>query len=265
MKYNYSQANNLPRGFSFFLDIGLIVALMVALNKYFIISELLSIFISILLYFFYCYIEYRYTTLGKLLFSHRVLNTDFKKPSFWKIMVRNIIKLPFFAFFAIFYFIPLFWVIIIAMSIFGLDFNKSEMNSMRFIYDKLLGTNIYNIKHKQLSKSIDNLSEVETIKTENTYKSFSLLRFYFDDAVKLKDLNIFNRLGFKYKRNELKKDEIIIFSIVFGVVIGLMMGYLFGKNHYDRYNVVYKVDYLLFFSGFIVSAGICYLYLNKKK
>lgn len=288
----YTQANNLPRGFSFFLDVGILTIFVITLNEYFVITEFWSIFILTLLYVFYSYIEYKYTTIGKLLFSHRVLNPDFTKPPFWKILIRNIIKLPFFAFFGIFYFIPLFWVIIIAVSIFGVDLDKAEMNSIKFVYDYILGTNIYKIKHKI---EINNISVIDITNPAFNPDDNSIEKnnFNYEETLKIEKIknetkinktnsvkNILTKLKtinfLKIKTlNKLTSDEVIIISIIVGSIFCLIFGNLFGETQYylengertkSQYSDYNKIDfnYIIAVISFIVTAGISYIYLNRQ-
>jgi hypothetical protein len=292
MKNNryYTQANNLPRGFSFFLDVGILTIFVITLNEYFVITELWSILISTLLYIFYSYIEYKFTTIGKLLFSHRVLNPDFTK--------------------------PLFWVIIIAVSIFGVDFDKAEMNSIKFVYDYLLGINIYKIKHKTEISNISNISEIEITNSifkpddnRNVKNKFNYEETLKTEQIKIElnqsltetdiTLNILENSKNETKINKthsvkniltklktinfskiktLKKltsDEVIIISIIIGSVFCLFTGNLFGETQYylesgertkSKYSNYTKIDfnYIIAIISFIVTAGISYIFLNRK-
>jgi len=113
-------------------------------------------------------------------------------------------------------------------------------------------------------------------------KSFSLLKFYFDDDIKLENLNLknkFNSLSYPLneKAKKLKKEEIIILSIIVGIVIGLIFGYFFGETEYYNYQgkriMKYKFakysnfnfNYLIGVSSLFISSGFCYIFLNRKK
>lgn len=74
----------------------------------------------------------------------------------------------------------------------------------------------------------------------------------------------------------LTNKEITIISIVLGTIVALILGYTFGEVQYitskgyrlkepnDYTNEVFKINYLLFFCGFIISAGLSYLFLTRK-
>ncbi len=76
---------------------------------------------------------------------------------------------------------------------------------------------------------------------------------------------------------DLNNNETIIFSIVLGVIIALALGYITGETQYitakgyrlkeatEHTFEVYKINYLIFFCGFIISSGVSYLYLKKRK
>ena len=74
----------------------------------------------------------------------------------------------------------------------------------------------------------------------------------------------------------LTNKEITIISIVLGVIVALILGYTFGEVQYitprgyrlkepnDSTNEVFKINYLLFCCGFIISGGLSYLFLTRK-
>lgn len=115
-------------------------------------------------------------------------------------------------------------------------------------------------------------------------RKFSLLRFYFDDDVKLDNLKIKDKIEeykslSNHKIINLKKDEIIILAVILGIIIGLSLGFLFGeKVYYNSYNgkrvaKLYQYakysqlqfNYLIGISTSIISGGLCYIIFNRKK
>lgn len=110
-------------------------------------------------------------------------------------------------------------------------------------------------------------------------KTIKLLHFI-NDKRKLKYFSSFNH------------NEIIIISVIIGVVIFLLLGYSFGEEQSYEYSYVngyesergrltrgerrnlhfstntvnhFYFNYILAISGFILSSGISYLFLNSKR
>ena len=96
----------------------------------------------------------------------------------------------------------------------------------------------------------------------------------------LENSNIITRISKKIKT--LNYSEIIIVSVAVGAIFFLILGYGFadkerfvyhkGEKYYLSKDVMYsdmetitKLNYGLAFPGFIITAGICYLFLNSKK
>ena len=196
--YKYTKANNLPQGFPFSIDIIFILIISGYLGD---LLEINKILLMITFYLIYTYIEYEYTTIGKLIFSHKVLNKDFSKPPFWKVLYRNIVKLPFFLFwFAISLQLCL---VICIMFIIGVNFNKLGLNSFTFFYDKLLGVDVY--------------KKSEFIKKEDT--EFEIVENNFENLIKNKTISFLLSTNQLNKRlSKLDKNEIIIISIIIGTV-----------------------------------------------
>lgn len=105
----------------------------------------------------------------------------------------------------------------------------------------------------------------------------------FENNVKDSTIKLLHFL--KRKNNlSLSHNEVIITSIIIGTITFLILGYSFGEKQYlddlgeriakDRYLRYYKnadfsqsisINYILGFTGFIISTGITYLVLNKKR
>lgn len=259
--YKYTKANNLPQGFSFSIDIIFILIISGCLGD---LLEINKILLMITFYLIYTYIEYEYTTLGKLIFSHKVLNKDFSKSPFWKILYRNIIKLPFF----------LFWfvislqlcLVICIMFIIGVNFNKLGLNSFTFFYDKLLEVEVY--KKSKFLTNKENELEITEDNLENLVKNKTITFLQFTNQL-------------NKRLSKLDKNEIIIISIVIGSIFFIILGYTFGERQYfngigkrinqSRYyetsdfSTSVSINYVLGIIGFIITSGISYLYLNSKR
>jgi len=77
---------------------------------------------------------------------------------------------------------------------------------------------------------------------------------------------------------KLSSDEIIILSIITGTTFALVLGYIFGETQYfDGYGnrvseyysgfgqtTEHKFNFILGIASFIITAGIMYLFLNRK-
>lgn len=274
----YIPANNLPKGFSFLIDIicltvlsTFIIGILNLRNEYWILS------ILILVYLGYSFVEYKLTTLGKLLFAHQVLNKDLSKPSFIKLLSRNILKLPFFVAWSILFLIPIVWVVIIAMSMLGVDFKSLEINRFNFVFDQILGLNVYKRNYNKVFTKTEEYEKKPEPKiiAEPKIKSEKLFN-------KRKHIKAFafiksNKIKLPIDLNSLQTNEVIILSVVIGVLFATLLGYIFCEEQfYDGRFRVYiencrgcyrtcKFNYIVAILGFVSSSGIAYLFLNGKR
>jgi len=244
----YLQANNLPQGLSFLIDCLIILLLTVFLANLMDAKYVLWIVSSI--YVLYSYIEYLIGTPGKFLFSHKVLNKDLSQPPFWKILLRNFIKLPIFIFWlGLIYVIGLFPIFIMAIA--GINFRKIHINNVHFFYDDLLGIAVYNTR--RLKKELN----VEESKEKHLGLDYS------DTLTEEEKIKLwrFPKLNFPLINN-LDSKEVIIVSIIIGAIIFLIFGYMFGE-YYGKPRI-FHFNFTLAISMFIISSGISYLILNKR-
>ncbi|MCA6068719.1 hypothetical protein JI747_016245 [Chryseobacterium sp. RG1] len=77
-------------------------------------------------------------------------------------------------------------------------------------------------------------------------------------------------------KNMTKQEQLILITII-GIVAGLLLGYITGENQYytptgRRINLnnadidsvkIFKFNYLLFFCGFAITSGVCYLLISR--
>lgn len=148
------------------------------------------------------------------------------------------------------------------------------------------------IKREYLNENILlNLYQSDKFKTLKTQKTkFSLYNFYFGDnsnssekqteKIQISEkLNKFTKT-FKFKSTtifeKLTSDEVIIISIIVGCIFCLIFGNQFGETQYyynngkrtsSTNNYDYsKIDfnYIMAIISFIITAGISYIYLNRK-
>jgi|GEM_PF-2478793 len=244
------QANNLPQGLSFLIDCLIILLLTIFLVN--LVNTKYVWWIVISIYVFYSYIEYLITTPGKFLFSHKVLNKDLSFPPFWKILLRNFIKLPvFFFWLGLIYVIGLFPIFI--MAIVGINFRKIHINNIHFFYDDLLGIAVYNTRRVKKEKELN----IEEPKEKHLGLDYSNT---LTEEEKIK-LWRFKKLNFSMINN-LDSKEVIILSIITGAIIFLLSGYLFGE-YYGKPRLLH-FNFTLAISMFIISFGVSYLILNKR-
>lgn len=71
-------------------------------------------------------------------------------------------------------------------------------------------------------------------------------------------------------------DEIIIVSVILGILVSLFFGFVFGETIYyfnngNRGNIKdfdyneFHINYIALFSSFIITSGLSYILLNRKK
>lgn len=244
------QANNLPQGLSFLIDCLIILLLTVFLVN--LVDTKYVWWIVISIYVLYSYIEYLIGTPGKFLFSHKVLNKDLSQPPFWKILLRNFIKLPvFFFWLGLIYVIGLFPIFIMAIA--GINFRKIHINNVHFFYDDLLGIAVYNTRRLKKEKELN----VEESKEKHLGLDYS------DTLTEEEKIKLwrFKKLNLSVI-NSLDSKEVIIVSIIIGAIIFLIFGYMFGE-YYGKPRLLH-FNFTLAISMFIISFGVSYLILNKR-
>lgn len=263
----YILDNNLPKGFSFSIDVIIILLIINLLSNYKIIQDnTVGIIVFIGLYLLYSFIEYKYTTIGKFLLSQKVLNKDLTKPVFWKIFIRNIVKIPFFIFWLGILTIPLVWIIIIAMELLGNSSKNLPINKFNFIYDDMLGVGVY--------KKIPLGKEKPEANIASTKATMPLSKVEYNSKGRLFKIQKIDFKGFN-------SSEIIIVSIISGTIAFLLLGYIFGDTQNMKYSYQtghlnsskfiertlkeFHFNYILAISGFIIMSSITYLFLNKRK
>lgn len=117
----------------------------------------------------------------------------------------------------------------------------------------------------EYDKSKKNLETIKNVNKIGKIQIFENVKKYFK-KIKLINLKTFEKLS---------SDEIIIISIIIGCVFFLICGNLFGETQYfnsrgvrvssDEYGQS-KIDfnYITAIIGFIITAGLSYMYLNRK-
>jgi hypothetical protein len=179
------------------------------------------------------------------------------------------------------------------------DFLGGKMKGLW--YDDFINQNVIYIKKKKHEYSKD-LPELTSLQTNHDDKSntileerkiektkFSLYSFYFGDnsnsSEKQTEKIQFSEKLHKFTKTskfnnirifeKLTSDEVIIISIIVGSIFCLVFGNLFGETQYflengerttSQYSDYSKIDfnYIIAVISFIVTAGISYIFLNRK-
>lgn len=148
-----------------------------------------------------------------------------------------------------------------------------------YIVNRFVNTQKETFSQNPFSTNENIIEENDTKKTSNKIKSKSSILFY---RVKESKSSVAKKFNILPKLRSLNHNEIIILSIAIGAFCFILLAYGFaeiekfayvrGEKYYVSRDVddtdietTIKLNYGLAFPSFIITAGLCYLFLNNNK